>query len=38
MFTDTYTMFNNEEERTTEEMRADPLNLRRCLRMYPHDD
>ncbi len=35
MFTDTYTMFNNEEERTTEDMKADPLNLKRCLRLYP---
>lgn len=38
MFTDTYTMFNNEEERTSDEMRSDPLNLKRCMRLYPHDD
>ena len=36
MFTDTYTMFNNEEGRP-EGLRADPLNLRRCMRFFPHD-
>lgn len=37
MFTDTYTMFNNEPERA-DDMKSDPLNLRRCLRLFPHDD
>ena len=37
MFTDTYTSFNNEADRT-EEMKSDPLNLRRCLRLFPHDN
>eukprot|EP00347_Sterkiella_histriomuscorum_P014872 403359204 len=37
MFTDTYTMFNNEPDRT-DDMKNDPLNLRRCMRFFPHDD
>lgn len=37
MFTDTYTSINNEEDRP-EGMRHDPLNLKRCMRIYPHDD
>ena len=37
MFTDPYTQFNNEEDRT-EDMKHDPLNLRRCMRVFPHDD
>jgi hypothetical protein len=37
MFTDTYTMFNNEKDRP-EELKSDPLNLKRCLRIFPHDD
>ena len=37
MFTDTYTMFNNESDRP-DSMKADPLNLKRCLRIMPHDD
>ena len=36
MFSETYTYFNNEKERT-EDMRYDPLNLKRCLRLMPHD-
>ena len=36
MFNDTYTYFNNEPDRT-EDMRYDPLNLKRCMRIYPHD-
>lgn len=36
MFTDTYTMFNNESDRP-EDMKSDPLNLRRCMRFFPHD-
>lgn len=36
MFTDTYTMFNNEEDRP-EGLKDDPLNLKRCLRIFPHD-
>ena len=45
MFNYTYTDFNNEPERlikkTTgevEDLRADPLGLRRCMRFFPHDD
>jgi len=34
MFSDTYTFFNNEEGRKEH---ADPLNLRRCIRIFPHD-
>ena len=37
MFTDPYTLFNNEPDRT-EDMKHDPLNLKRCLRVFPHDD
>ncbi len=37
MFTDTYTSINNEEDRA-ESRKHDPLNLKRCLRIYPHDD
>lgn len=37
MFTDTYTMFNNESDRT-DENKSDPLNLRRCMRFFPHDN
>ncbi len=36
MFTDTYTMFNNESDRP-EDMKSDPLNLKRCMRFFPHD-
>lgn len=36
MFSDTYTLFNNEEDRP-DDMKSDPLNLKRCLRIYPHD-
>lgn len=37
MFTDTYTMFNNESDRA-DDMKNDPLNLRRCMRFFPHDN
>jgi len=37
MFSDAYTFFNNEEGRTPEN-HSDPLNLKRCLRLFPHDD
>lgn len=36
MFNDTYTYFNNEPDRTVD-MKYDPLNLKRCMRIYPHD-
>jgi 16S rRNA C967 or C1407 C5-methylase (RsmB/RsmF family) len=36
MFNDTYTYFNNEADRT-EDMKYDPLHLKRCMRIYPHD-
>lgn len=36
MFTETYTLFNNEPDRA-EDMKYDPLNLKRCMRIYPHD-
>lgn len=36
MFTDPYTMFNNEIDRP-DDLKHDPLNLRRCLRILPHD-
>lgn len=45
MFNYTYTDFNNEPERlvrqldgTVDDLRADPLNLKRCMRFFPHDD
>jgi hypothetical protein len=37
MFTETYTLFNNEPEKTSDDMKYDPLNLKRCMRIYPHD-
>jgi hypothetical protein len=37
MFTDTYTDFNNDEDRQGQD-HADPLNLKYCMRFYPHDD
>ena len=36
MFTDEYTFFNNEEERK-DGQHSDPLNLKNCLRLFPHD-
>ena len=39
MFTSTYTDFNNDEDRIGKpELHADPLNLKKCMRFYPHDD
>ena len=39
MFTDVYTDWNNEEPRASEPgLQADPLGLKNCLRIYPHDD
>lgn len=38
MFCDTYTSINNEPERTTDDMKHDPLNLKRCMRIFPHDE
>lgn len=35
MFTDPYSMFNNEDK--PEDMKYDPLNLKRCMRFFPHD-
>lgn len=37
MFHETYTYFNNEDNRKAED-HADPLNLKKCIRLYPHDD
>ena len=37
MFTDAYTDYNNDEDRVGQEP-VDPLNLRHCMRFYPHDD
>jgi multisite-specific tRNA:(cytosine-C5)-methyltransferase len=37
MFTDTYTSFNNDEDRS-ESKDSDPLGLKNCMRFYPHDD
>jgi hypothetical protein len=37
MFTDAYTDYNNDEDRIGQEP-VDPLNLRHCMRFYPHDD
>ena len=36
MFQETYTVINNETDRP-EDMKHDPLNLKRCLRIFPHD-
>lgn len=36
MFSDPYTTSNNEPDRV-EQMKHDPLNLKRCLRIFPHD-
>jgi 16S rRNA C967 or C1407 C5-methylase (RsmB/RsmF family) len=36
MFTETYTLFNNEPDREASQ-KYDPLNLKRCMRIYPHD-
>ena len=38
MFTSTYTDFNNDEDRGKDAPHADPLNLKHCMRFYPHDD
>jgi hypothetical protein len=38
MFTSTYTDFNNDEDRGEDAPHADPLNLKHCMRFYPHDD
>ncbi|TNV84770.1 hypothetical protein FGO68_gene17463 [Halteria grandinella] len=38
MFNSTYTHINNEPERVSDEDRYDPLNLKRCMRIFPHDD
>jgi len=39
MFTNTYTELNNEEGiKNNESLMSDPLNLRKCMRFYPHDD
>jgi hypothetical protein len=38
MFQETYTLFNNEVDRTEDDLKYDPLNLKRCMRIYPHDD
>ncbi len=35
MFSDPYTTSNNEEKPENE--KYDPLNLKRCLRIFPHD-
>jgi 16S rRNA C967 or C1407 C5-methylase (RsmB/RsmF family) len=36
MFSDPYTTTNNEPDRV-DQMKHDPLNLKRCLRIFPHD-
>jgi len=36
MFTETYTLFNNEPDRD-DSLKYDPLHLKRCMRIYPHD-
>ena len=38
MFHSTYTNFNNEPLRKVDGQYKDPLNLKNCLRLYPHDD
>ena len=43
MFNYTYTELNNEKERLVrrpgeKDLRDDPLNLKRCMRFFPHDD
>ena len=37
MFTSPYTQINTTSDRPEDE-KYDPLNLRRCLRILPHDD
>lgn len=37
MFSNPYTTINNEPERITDDQKHDPLNLSRCLRIFPHD-
>ena len=38
MFTDSYTDFNNDPDRGGPDNHCDPLNLKNCMRFYPHDD
>lgn len=38
MFTDTYTLHNNDPDRIEGTPDADPLGLKHCMRFYPHDD
>ena len=39
MFTDTYTLHNNDEDKEgSPSLHADPLGLKNCMRFYPHDD
>lgn len=39
MFTDTYTLHNNDEDKEgSPSLHADPLGLKHCMRFYPHDD
>jgi len=39
MFTDVYTEMNNEPDRAEDPSKqVDPLNLKNCMRFYPHDD
>lgn len=35
MFSDAYTVYNNDPD--TKGKMSDPLNLRRCMRFFPHD-
>ena len=35
MFHEDYTYYNNQKGQT---VMKDPLNLKRCMRLYPHDD
>jgi hypothetical protein len=39
MFNYTYTEMNNEPERLkNNNLQSDPLNLKYCMRFFPHDD
>jgi 16S rRNA C967 or C1407 C5-methylase (RsmB/RsmF family) len=38
MFADPYTKENFDPDRSSPDMKLDPLNLKRCLRIFPHDD